>query len=141
MGTYTPAMRLAQIDWCLEHGVRLPNASGPGLSILPGTPCYPYDKRTKDAWIEEQATLDRTVDPKDLIAAKDALAEQLEARNYAAGGGPGYADESANAIAAGHFPSWYEGPDAAAQRPALEESLEASLVGYDGATIDTVVPV
>jgi hypothetical protein len=39
---------LAQLLVCLRDGASLPNATGPGLTILPGTPREPLDEKSLD---------------------------------------------------------------------------------------------
>ena len=92
MSTYTPAMELAQKIECLRTGTFLPNASGPGLSILPGTPRYAMDALAINDYKADVDRLTAIVAPKALAAAQNALAIQLETGDYAAGGGPGFAN-------------------------------------------------
>jgi hypothetical protein len=105
--TYTDAMDLAQKIECLKTGTFLPNASGKGLSILPGTPRYAMDAKAIEDYTAQVEALKAIVPAADLAAAQAALATQLEVGNYSAGGGPGYANADDNAAAAALYPQWY----------------------------------
>lgn len=129
VGTYTPAMELAQWQEIARTGTYLPNASGPGLSILPGTPRYPAPQSTIDAGLAQAQARAKAAGITDtqVQAATDALAQQLAAGNYAAAGGPGYADVTAQAAAGANYDSgWYQSGEA-------KNQLAQMIASYDQA--------
>lgn len=138
----TESRQLADLQWELAHDCRLPDASGFGLEVLPGTPCYPLDTQERKDFIAKAAALEGKVDPAALAASKANLEVGLQARSYAAGAGPEDPDPVQNALDIQHWTDGtYHTPEANAFREGKIAQLKAATADWTGPTIDTVAPL
>ena len=99
VNSFDAATNLARWLDVEKNGSFLPNASGPGLSILPGTPRSPVsDQDLRIGLAEAQArAVTEGVTPDQLAVAQKSLADKLAAGDYAAGGTFGMADPAQEA--------------------------------------------